>query len=495
MKDKMHISEILKSKKNNDKIAIKYGETAISYSELYNKSQKYSKALNSANYEIGNNVAIFLPNSIQYALGYFSIAMSDKVIVPIPINAKEAEIRSTIKYCELRIIITNNGYLKVLKECIDGFEYKVCIFNLDTIDFETINVDKMMIDISDGNCGESVAVMLHTSGTTSNPKRVMLTHENLIENIKSNIASLELTSDERVLIALPMFFGYCNTAQFLTHLYLGATIVIMNTKFLPKKFFNLVDKEKITSFTAVPSMLLMLLVYKGGERHDISSLRYICFGGGNMPVEKLKELIIRFPSIGFIHTYGQTEAAPRVTALMPGDSLKKVGSVGRAIPNVEVRIVDEKDADVVNFQVGEIIVQGLNIMKGYYKRPEETDKVLYNGWLHTGDLAYYDDSGYIYLVGRKKNMIISGGVNVYPEEIEELLMCHPDIEEVCVYSEFHNILGEWPVANVVLKKGSTLNTEDIISYCSRLLASYKVPKNIYIVEELPKTPTGKVKRY
>ncbi|MCX7923062.1 MAG: AMP-binding protein [Clostridia bacterium] len=493
----MFIKDILLSNKNSSKVAIKYSNEGMTYAQLLGTTIFFAELIRSY-YTGSKNVGIFLPNSMQYAVAYFTITLLDKVIVPIGIQAKKAEIQSTVEYCELGLIITNNQYIEALKDSLNDTEYMVTIFNIDDEsflkaglakkDFENI---KESVEIDEN----SVAIMLHTSGTTSNPKRVMLTHKNLITNIKSNIDSLKLTENDICLIALPMFFGYCNTAQFLTHLYLGATIVIMDEMFIPNSFFKLVQEEGITNFTGVPSMLLMLLSYRNRFKYDISSLRYVCFGGGNMPVEKLKQLIEDFPTVGFVQTYGQTEASPRATCLLPDDSLRKLGSVGKPIPNVKVRIVDDSGVDVGIGQMGEIIIQGDNVMKGYYKRPEETAKVKRNNWLYTGDLGRYDEDGYIYLVGRKKNIIISGGLNIYPEEVEELLMCHPSVKEACVVGEEHDLLGEIPVAKVVLKEPQTVGEGELINYCLENLAGYKAPVKVYFIQEFSKTANGKIKRY
>ena len=334
--------------------------------------------------------------------------------------------------------------------------------------------------------------MLHTSGTTSNPKRVMLTHRNLISNIESNIQSLKLTEADKCLIAMPMYFGYCNTAQFLTHLYLGASIVILDGMFFPKTFFFTVQNEQITDFTGVPSMLLTLLKYRYASKYDISSLRYICFGGGKMPEGQLRELIQLFSSVGFVQTYGQTEASPRITALLSKDALRKIGSVGTPIPNVRVKVVDEMGNQLSANAIGEVIVQGKNIMKGYFKQEKITKNTIIDGWLHTGDLGYHDEDGYLYLTGRKKNMIISGGINIYPEEIEEVLMSHPNVCDVCVFAENQLMLGEVPAAKIVLRNSNT--NCDLRTFCIERLAIYKVPVKFELVDNLEKTYNGKIKR-
>ena len=377
------------------------------------------------------------------------------------------------------------------------YKSKVLLLFIENKSLELINDKKEYITksntIENRGCEDDVAIMLHTSGTTSNPKRVMLTHKNLINNVESNIASLNLSSIDKVLIALPMYFGYCNTAQFLTHLYLGASMVILDSVFLPKQFFQIVEREKITNFTGVPSMLLMLLDYRYADKYDFKFLRYMCFGGGKMPVEKLKELIEKYPSIGFVQTYGQTECSPRVTAILPQDALRKVGSVGKPIPNVEVQVFDENDNPLLQNEIGEIVVKGNNTMKGYYKQPEITRETIRSEWLHTGDLGYFDDEGFLYLTGRIKNIIISGGINIYPEEIEQLLLQHDCIEDVCVIGEEHQRMGEMPVAKVVLK--ADITAAELKQYCSQNLTDYIVPIRFDFVESLPKTYNGKIKRF
>lgn len=495
----MKVKEILMKQQNRDSIAIKYKDQRVTYRQFHEMVMKRSNYVNSFT-DDSSNIGIFLPNSLDYAIAYFTIAYLDKIIVPIGSQAKIPEIVSTIQYCGLKLILTNTEYALVLAKYLSEENFRITIVDIMCLSVEQVGKgpkvecvpDALRFDIHDR---DDVAIMLHTSGTTSKPKRVMLTHNNLIENIQSNIQSLQLTGRDKVLIALPMIFGYCNTAQFLTHLYLGASMVIMDGLFAPNKWFKLVCEEKITNFTAVPSMLFMLLTYRNNQCYELDSLRHICFGGGVMPVKKLKELIEAFPSIGFVQTYGQTEASPRVTALLPEDSIRKIGSVGKAIPNVSIRIVDEAYKNVVVREVGEIIVHGANVMKGYYNDPDETAKVLNDGWLHTGDLAFYDEEGYIYLTGRKKNLIISGGLNIYPEEIEEILMCHPAVKEVKVIGEPDELFGEKVVARIVLKEEySTILDSQIINYCMKELANYKLPSRIDVVKKLEKTITGKIKR-
>lgn len=492
----MLIKELLKRQKNNHSIAIHYGEKKVSYYEWDSASQYISKEITEILNDSSVNIGSFLPNSINYAIAYFGVQYANKVLVPIGIQAKKTEILSTVEYCEIDLIITDTPHIDILKKTFYFYNYRIFIYNIDNAEIIEVNCKKQFIFKSKyltfTDSDNDVAIMLHTSGTTSNPKRVMLTHRNLICNIESNIESLKLTENDKTLIALPMYFGYCNTAQFLTHLYLGASMVILDTIFWAKSFFKIIQTEKITNFTGVPSMLLILLEYQHAENYDYSTLKYICFGGGVMPANKLQLLIEKYPTIGFVHTYGQTECSPRVTALQPNYALSKIGSVGTPIPSVEVRIINKSGIECNTYEIGELIVYGSNVMKGYYKNPNYTKVTIRDGWVHTGDLGYKDSDGYIYLTGRIKNIIISGGINIYPEEIEQILLLHINVKEVCVVGEPHDFLGEVPIAKVVLNNKT--ETTELQKFCMEHLADYKVPFRFDYVAELSKTYNGKIKR-
>ena len=494
----MRIKELLQRQEQSTEIAIKSDKESLTYKQWNERAADLSKRIAEQTSPKSRNIAIFLPNSISYAVAYFAAAFADKVVVPIGVKAKGPEIVSTLQYCEIDLILTDTTGFDSLKEILEGYPYRICVLLVDDENPRCFHPECGNVEKTDAigfeGTADDVFLMLHTSGTTSNPKRVMLTHQNLLSNIESNIQSLQLTAQDVTLITLPMHFGYCNTAQFLTHVYLGATIVILGGIFFPKSFLETVQQEAVTNFTCVPAALLLLLQYRFASQYDVSSLRYICFGGSSIPVGQLEQLIHMFPTVGFVQTYGQTEASPRITALLPCDCLKKLGSVGKPIPQVRVRIEREDGTQAKPNQIGEIVVQGPNVMKGYYKREDITKQTIVNGWLHTGDLGYIDLDGYYYLTGRKKNMIISGGINLYPEEIEEILLQHPDIEEACVFAEPDAILNEVPAAKIkVSDRGIDIHA--LHEYCSQRLASYKVPTQFYIVEELPKTYNGKLKRY
>lgn len=487
------LKDILLDKRSSDNVAVICNDNEYTYNQIYRSVLSHADNISDV---MGKNVGLFIQNSIEYVIGYFAISFADKVIVPIETNCKAEQILSTAEYCELDLIVTNSDNFAYLTEILEsGVESDVEIYNLSNRSKRYISKKcKRTQDFEDAICSENdVAIMLHTSGTTSNPKKVMLTHRNLLANIQSNVTSLELNCNDRCLIVLPMCFGYCNTSQFLTHFYLGGSIVIYDGTFVPVRFFHYIEKYGCTNTTCIPTMLYLITKSKKSN-YSLQSLRYICFGGGTISLDVLKKVSKWLPNVGIVQTYGQTEASPRITCLLPQDSERKIGSVGRPIPGVRVKVVDEDGKELPANCRGEIVVKGDNIMKGYYKRPEETAKVIRNGWLYTGDIGRFDAEGYLYVVGRIKNVIITGGLNIYPEEIEEVLRSYSDVEEALVLPKQHEVLGEVPIAQVVVKKNSRVSTSELLDFCKERLGIQKIPSEIIVVEKIEKTYNGKVRR-
>lgn len=488
----MNITELLEKHRSNPKIAIKYGNKSITYSDWYAEAKRVSELLDIIIQKSCKTVALFLPNSINYAIAYFGVLFAGRTVVPIDVKSTSSEICSMLEYCETDIVLTDSEYADKLISGLSVYRKKINIVDIEKKTTIVLNNTGDYVDKTVNKELNDVAVLLHTSGTTDNPKRVMLTHENLYVNVISNIKSLMLSENEIFLISLPMQFGYCNTAQFLTSVYLGSTIIILNSLFTAKKFFELVEKEKITIYTAVPTILMFILKYKYTYKYNVETLRYLCFGGGFISKEIIWDLHKKFPSIGFVQTYGMTECSPRVTLLLPKYINIKNGSVGLPIPGVEIKVIDEYGEEVVQ-KIGEINVRGRNVMKGYYKDPDETNKKIVNGWLKSGDIGYLDEDGFLYITGRIKNIIISGGLNIYPEEIEQVMLSYPGISDVFVFGKDDEFMGEIPCAKIVVSD-RTITKEEIIKHCLSNLSSYKVPQNIEFVDNIPKTYNGKTKR-
>lgn len=488
----MLVADMLKEKKEEKTIAVIYNDVEYTYQRLYKEVLEVTKYLTSLPC---NNVGIFIENSIDYVVSYFSIAFCEKVIIPIETTIMQRQLLSVVSYCELNFIITNDTNEKkicqMLEECAP---HDIVIFNVDSKKkTDILGNGELNIKIETMSGGEdNVAIMLHTSGTTSDPKKVMLTHKNLLSNIRSNIESLGLNKEDRCLIVLPMCFGYCNTSQFLSHIFLGGSIVIYDGVFFPNKFYDFVKRYHCTNTTCIPSMLYLMAASVPPK--GVSSLRYLCFGGGTIASDIVIKMMENLPETGIVQTYGQTEASPRITALLPHDAKRKIGSVGKAIPGVSVKVVGNRGEELLPNREGEIVVKGNNVMKGYYKRPEETSKTIVDGWLHTGDIGMVDEEGYLYVVGRLKNMLISGGLNIYPEEIEEILRTFSGITEAVVVSRKHEVLGEVPIAKVVLKDGISIDFKEVLEYCKKNLEPHKIPREIVAVDKIEKTYNGKVRR-
>lgn len=486
------IKDLLLQKKHCRKIAIESSDRSITYQEWYKASKRFAGMIRTHTDHKPCNIVLCLPNSIEYAVAYFAILFSGNVIVPIAPDCADAEITSLVQYCDCPLIITNERSLeKITRNTAHLLPQPKCLI---------MDYSSMYPDIGpEEPCGQedenALCIMLHTSGTTSEPKRVMLSNKNLMANIKSHTAALSLDQEDVSLIVLPMFFGYCNTSQFLAHLYTGGKIVIHDGPLHPVLFWKTICRYGITNVTVVPAVLVNL--FKAGpaaqRNQNACRLRYICYGGGRSNKQIIESLVTMFPGIGFVHTYGQTECSPRVTALLPNDALRKSGSVGTPIPGVEIRIQTPSGAKLEPGGIGEVCVRGANVMLGYYKRPELTEKIIKDGWLHTGDEGYLDEDGFLYLCGRLKNIIIYNGINLYPEEIENVLLASSMICDAIVYGVDDNINGEIPVADVVVS--AHYDEKQLRQHCKKYLSDHKIPKTFRIVEKIEKTYNHKNKRW
>ena len=340
-------------------------------------------------------------------------------------------------------------------------------------------------------CGSDLAQIVYTSGTESLPKGAMLTHEAVIWQYVSCVVDASIESSDLTLHALPLyhcaqldvFLGPC--------VYVGASNVI-TAKPSPENLLPLLERHGISSFFAPPTVWIALLRSPLFERTDLSRLRKGYYGASIMPVEVMRELAARLPGMRLWNLYGQTEIAPLATMLGPDDQLRKPGSCGRAVLNVETRVVDDQLRDVAPGEVGEIVHRSPQLMLGYFHDDERTQAAFEGGWFHSGDLATIDDEGYIFVVDRKKDMIKSGGENVASREVEEAIYRLPQVSEVAVVGLAHPRWVEAVVAIVVLKVGQSLSEEQVLSHCAAQLAGFKSPKRVVFADALPKNPSGKL---
>jgi acyl-CoA synthetase (AMP-forming)/AMP-acid ligase II len=333
--------------------------------------------------------------------------------------------------------------------------------------------------------------LMYTSGTTGKPKGALLTHGNLLWNLFNTVLGREEKEGETSIVIDPLYHTAALNNHFITRIAMAGTSVLIK-HFDPKRVMEVIEKEKVTVISGAPAVYHLMLSLPEG-RYDTRSITKCTTGASILPNETKERLVKLFPNLtGIYDVYGCTEATPSIAILKAKDSLRKRECVGPPVSFLEVRIVDDQDRDLPKGEVGELICRGPNVMKGYYKDEEATREALREGWLYTGDLARMDEEGFVYIVDRKKDMIVSGGENIYPREIEEILYSHPRIEDAAIVGVPDSLWGESVKAFVVLKKGETLTEAEVVEYCKTHLASYKKPKSVEFVESLPRNPSGKV---
>jgi len=339
--------------------------------------------------------------------------------------------------------------------------------------------------------GQDTAVILYTSGTTGKPKGAELTHSNLTKNCRTAGITLAKIAPEDVLLgALPLFHSFGQTCTMNACVAIGGTVTML-PRFDPAKALQIIERDRVTIFQGVPTMYNAMLHDGSADSADTSTLRLCMSGGAAMPAELMRAFEEKFSCV-ILEGYGLSETSP-VASFNHPDKERKPGSIGTPIEGVEMKLVDDDGKDVARGEIGEIVIRGHNIMKGYWERPEATEEsITEDGWFHSGDMGKVDDDGYFFIVDRKKELIIRGGYNVYPREIEEVLYEHPAVQEAAVVGVPDDALGEEVGAAVVLKKGEQLDADEVKAHVKEQVAAYKYPRKVWFVDELPKGPTGKI---
>lgn len=497
-------------KEHGTKPAFIFEGNETSYLQLEGAINQFASSLTDMGINKGDHVAVVLGNSPYFVISLYGALRAGATVIPInPIYTPD-EIAYIINNGDVKSVITLDLLIPLfekMNEKLPKLEHIIPCETPPTDSKADVDVTKLSIYtkmkgftnmLSTGSprfvgpelSDDDVAVILYTSGTTGKPKGAMLTHKNLYSNAIDTANYLKITSDDIVVTTLPMFHVFCLTVSLNAPLMNGATLLIVQ-RFSPEIVFELVKSYQATVFAGVPTMYNFLLQYDKAQPDDLKSLRICISGGASMPVALLKGFEQKFKVI-VSEGYGLSEASP-VTCFNPLDRPRKAGSIGTNIVNVENKVVNELGEELPPNHVGELIVRGPNVMKGYYKMPEETAHTLRDGWLYTGDLARQDEEGYFYIVDRKKDMIIVGGYNVYPREVEEVLYNHEEIVEVAVLGVPDPNFGE-AVKCFVVVKDDKMTEDDLLEYCKQHLAKYKVPSSIEFLEELPKNTTGKILR-
>ncbi|MCT4607555.1 MAG: o-succinylbenzoate--CoA ligase [Marinisporobacter sp.] len=456
--------------------AIKSNGEIITYSMLNEYIERYRSYFNKIGIKPGDYVGLFYNNSPEFIYSYFAVSKMGAIIVPFNRMLTSNEIEYIANDTNMKHIITmatidiSTKYTQIVLPAVISEIMKTKIIELDQID----------------RSEDDVNTIIYTSGTTGKPKGAMLTHKNLISNAKSIIEYFSLNQKDIHLCVLPMFHSFAWTVNVAAALHSGACILIKDS-FTPKNIINDINNEKVTIVTGVPAMFSYYLSL--GIESDFASVRLFISGGDSLPVEVLKSFEYKFDK-KIYEGYGLSETSP-VVAVNPPNAIRP-GSVGLPVPNVNVKIVDNNGKTLNAKEVGEILVKGPNVMKGYRNLPEETRKTIVDGWLHTGDIGYMDEDGYIYIVDRIKDIIIVGGMNVYPREIEELLYQYDGILEAAAVGVQDDKRGEIPMAYIVVKNKETFNLNGLKIFLRDNLAKFKRPKKIVLMDQLPKNATGKI---
>ncbi|MEH7114222.1 fatty acid--CoA ligase family protein [Neobacillus niacini] len=497
------------AKKSASKTAYYFMGKGTTYAELDGAITKFASGLEKLGVKQGDHIALLLGNSPHFVIGLYGALRLGATVIPVnPIYTAD-EIGYILNNGDVKLVVALDMAIP-LAEKAHAFLPKVEQFvfcetsenGIGQHNVESLTLYPKMKSFSEviaiGDLSfvgpelqdDDIAIILYTSGTTGKPKGAMLTHKNLYSNASDVSNYLKMNHQDRVITTLPMFHVFCLTVALNAPLLSGATLLI-SPRFSPKETFDLAREYKATVFAGVPTMYNFLYQYPEGNPQDFHTLRLCISGGASLPVALLNNFEKKF-NVQVSEGYGLSEASP-VTCFNPLDRPRKAGSIGTSILHVENKIVNELGEELPVGAVGELIVSGPNVMKGYYKMPEETASALRGGWLYTGDLARMDEDGYFYIVDRKKDLIIVGGYNVYPREVEEVLYNHPDIVEVAVLGVPDSNLGESIKCYVVSKNPNTTD-KDLLSYCQEHLAKYKVPSSIEFLDELPKNTTGKILR-
>ncbi len=492
---------IEKTGKSAYKTAVIFEDKKFDFYYFENNSDKFAQALIALGISRGERVGILLRNCPEFVISVFGIIKAGAIAVPLNFMLTEEELKPIIEDAGIKVIISCKKYFDILQRLrlrIEFFQHIIFIDGEEKIDFYSminkvyprINLPQLFPD--------DVAVIIYTSGTTGKPKGVMLSHRNFLADIESALKAVSFSRREKVICLLPLFHSFALTVCLFLPFYISAPVVLIpNLKPLGRVFASMI-KHRVTIFVGVPPIFKLMTDKKipwymkiPVVKKIILPLRICISGAAPLPLEVLHRFEKNF-GIPLLEGYGLTEASP-VVSINPPDK-PKPGSVGLPLPGIEVKVVDEDGEALPPGKEGELIVKGENIMKGYYKKEEETAAVIKNGWLYTGDIAKLDEEGYIYILDRKKDLIIVRGLNVYPREIEEAIYHHPKVKEVCVVGIPDKSRGEVPKAFVVVKEREKLTAKELLEFLRLRLARYKIPRYIEFRKELPKSSSGKILR-
>jgi long-chain acyl-CoA synthetase len=486
-----------------EKSAAVCGNTRMTFRQIVERASRLSSALDRLGIRSGDRVAVLALNCHRFFELYYGVPQMGACIVPINFRIPPGEIKYILDHSGARALAVDAALAPLVDEIrpqLETVEHFISISDAPRdgyLSYEGLLHSASPDYYAPPVDGDELMGLFYTSGTTGEPKGVMLTHNNILANVRHIEAAYHYEADGIYLHSAPMFHLADGAATF-SYASRGSTQVFI-PRFDPQATLEAIQRERVTHALLVPTMMNFVLQVPNLADYDLSSLRHITYGASPIAPEVLRRAMRVF-GCNFGQGYGLTEAAPLLTVLNPDDHRRALAdderllaSCGKAVPGVEVRVVDANDHDAQPGEVGEIIARGPNIMRGYWRRDDDTAKTIIDGWLHTGDLATVDDEGYLYLVDRKKDMIVTGGENVFSTEVEAVLYAHPAVKEAAVIPVPDAQWGEAVHACVALKDDHQASAGELIEFCRTRLASYKVPRSIELIEgELPKGGTGKI---
>jgi long-chain acyl-CoA synthetase len=472
-----------------DRVAIRLGEETLSYRDLDDASARVASLLAARNVGPGDPVGIMLPNVPQFAVVYFGVLRAGGVVVPMNPLLKAREVAYYLGDSGAPVIFAWHAAAAEAEVGAKQAEAEAIVVAPATFGdlLTTATPTPTVVD----RAADDTAVILYTSGTTGQPKGAELTHDNLIKNAEvTGRDLLKIGPDDVIFGGLPLFHSFGQTCTLNTAVAAGASLTVL-PRFDPAQALRMLADHHATVFAGVPTMYSALLHVPDRADYDVSALRVSVSGGAAMPVEVLRQFEDAFGCI-VLEGYGLSETSP-VASFNHPDRERKPGSIGTPIRGVEMRVVDEAGNGLPQGEVGEIAIRGHNIMKSYWHKPDATaDAISSDGWFRTGDVGRVDEDGYYYIVDRKKDLIIRGGYNVYPREIEEVIYEHPAVAEAAVIGMPNAELGEEVGAAVVLKPGASASADELRAFVKAQVAAYKYPRRVWFVDALPKGPTGKI---
>ncbi|MDQ3630872.1 MAG: long-chain fatty acid--CoA ligase [Actinomycetota bacterium] len=470
-----------------DRPALKLDDIVVSYAALDEGSARLAAMLQSKGVEPGDRVGIMLPNVPYFPIAYYGILRLGGVVVPMNVLLKARETGFYLSDPEAKLVIAWGDFAEAAEAGAKEADAECVLVKPGEFE-KLLGQHEPLREVAERD-GSDTAVILYTSGTTGTPKGAELTHDNMTENAKIARELFDIGTDAMMLGALPLFHSFGQTCGLNAAMAAGGCLTLI-PRFDPEKALEIIERDEVNVFEGVPTMFSAMLHANAADTADTSCLKVCASGGSAMPVEVMRAFEEKF-NCQVLEGYGLSETSP-VASFNHPDRDAKPGSIGTPIRGVEMKLLDEHGEEVAEGEVGEIVIKGHNVMKGYWKREDATAEAIKDGWFSTGDLAKVDEDGYFFIVDRKKDMIIRGGYNVYPREIEEILYEHPAVREAAVVAVPHPELGEEVGAAVALKEGQDASVEELQKHVKDAVASYKYPRRVWLVDELPKGPTGKI---